>query len=117
MRVCPKIPVLAAAMLLPGSPAVAQATNDVQCLLASNLFSMAAKEEKTRKLAESNKFYFLGRVSARLSEQQIRAQMIAEGKMIKAANAAKIMDACNRQMRAAAMKVEAVGKQVAPRKK
>jgi hypothetical protein len=117
MRVSRTRSVVAALLLLAGSPVQAQAVNDVRCLLASNLFSMAGKEDKTRKLADSNKFFYLGRVSARLSEQQIRTQMIAEGKMITAANAGKVMDACAGQMRNAANEVEAIGKQVAPRKK
>lgn len=108
---------VAAVALLAGTAAHAQSVNDVRCLLASNLFSMAGKEEKARKLADSNKFFYLGRVSARLTAQQIRAQMMTEGKAITAANAGKVMVACAGQMRKAGVEVEAIGKQVAPRKK
>jgi hypothetical protein len=116
MRVWARRCMVAAMALMVSTPAAAQAANDVRCLLASNLFSRAGKEDKVRKLAEANKFYYLGRVSARLNQQQMRAQMIAEGKAINAKNAGRTMDACAAQMRVAAAKVEAVGKQVAPRK-
>ena len=37
------------------APAAAQGTADVRCLMASNLFSSAAKDPKARKLAEAGK--------------------------------------------------------------
>lgn len=99
------------------SPAAAQATSDVRCLMASNLFSAAAKDPKARKLAEAGKYFFLGRVSARLNEQQLRAQMVAQAKTITPTNAANVMNACARQMKSGAAMVDRVGKQLATRKK
>ncbi len=117
MGVWPRKVTLALTALIMAAPSSAQATGDVGCLLASNLFSRAGKDEQVRKLAEANKYSYLGRVSARLTEQQIRSQMIAGSKTISPANVGKVMDACNKQMRSAAAEVEAVGKQIAPRKK
>jgi len=105
------------ASLVASTPASAQTANDVKCLLASNLYSVAAKEEKVRKIAEANKYYYLGRVTAHLNEQQIRSQVQVQGKTITAANAGSVMQACVGQMRSAATMVERVGKQIAPRKK
>lgn len=105
------------AALSASTPASAQPTNDLKCLLASNLYSIAAKDEKMRKLAEANKYYYLGRVSTHLNEQQIRGQMQAQGKTITQANAGSVMQACVGQMRKAAATIERVGKQMAPRKK
>jgi len=105
------------AALVSAGPASAQTVSDVECLLASNLYSRAGKDDQVRKLAEANKYYYLGRVSARLSAQQIRAQMLAGSKALNPAHASKVMDACNKRMRNAAAEVEAAGKQVAPHKK
>jgi len=105
------------ASMMVSTPAAAQATNDVRCILASNYFARAAKDDKVRQAAEANKFYYLGRLSTHLNQQQIRAQMVAEGKALNANNAGKIMDACAAQMRTSAAQVEAVGKQLAPQKK
>ena len=116
MRVLPRRIAAAVLVMSVGAPAAAQATNDVRCLMASNFFARAAKDEKVRKAAEVNKFYYLGRLSTHLN-QQVRAQMIAEGKTLNAQNAGKVRDACAAQMRLVAAKVEAVGKQAAPGKK
>ena len=104
------------AMALAG-PANAQASNDVRCLLASNLFANAAKEPNVRKLAEAGKYFYLGRIYGRLNEQQFRAQMLAEKKTLTPANATNVMTACAKQMQSGAAMVERVGKQLTPSKK
>jgi len=103
--------------LLVSTSAAAQATNDVKCLMASNLFSKAAKDPKARTLAEAGKYFYLGRVTARLNEQQLRAQMVAQTKTITQANAGNVMNACAKQMESGAAMVERVGKQLATPKK
>ena len=108
---------LAAVALLTSAPAAAQATNDVKCLMASNLFSKAAKDPKARTVAEAAKFFYLGRLSGRISEQQLRAQMQAQAKTITKANAGNVMNACTRQMQSGAAMIERVGKQLATPKK
>ena len=94
-----------------------QATNDVRCLMASNLFAKASKDPKARKVADASKLFYLGRVTARLSEQQVRAQIVAQTKTITRANAGNVMNACARRMQSGAAMVERVGKQLAARKK
>ena len=98
-------------------PAAAQTASDVRCLMASNLFAAAAKDPKARKLAEAGKYFFLGRVSGRLNEPQLRAQMQAQAKAITRTNAASVMNGCARQMQTGAAMVDRVGKQLATRKK
>jgi len=107
----------AAAALSTGTPATAQPTTDVKCLMASNLFSKAAKDPKARTVAEAAKYFYLGRVSGRLNEQQLRAQMQAQSKAITRANAGNVMNACTRQMQSGAAMIERVGKQLATPKK
>lgn len=121
MRIRRTIRLIAGLMLATAAatPALGQgqATNDIRCLMASNLFSRAAKEPNTRKLAEAGKYFYLGRIAGRLSEQQVRAQMVAQGKTITPATAAGVMKACAQQMQSGAAMVERVGKQLAARKK
>ena len=109
--------VAAVLALTTSAPAAAQATNDVKCLMASNLFSKAAKDPKARTVAEAAKFFYLGRLSGRINEPQLRAQMQAQAKTITQANAGNVMNACTRQMQSGAAMIERVGKQLATRKK
>src|ERR1044072_9872918 len=97
MRVRLVASAVAAIALSISTPAAAQATTDVKCLMASHLFSKAAKDPKARTVAEAAKFFYLGRVSGRLNEQQLRAQMQAQAKIITKANAGNVMNACTRQ--------------------
>lgn len=117
MRAWQTMCVAAGVALLASTPAAAQATNDVKCLLASNLYSKAAKDPKARTIAEASKYFYLGRVSGRLNEPQVRAQMAAQTKTITAANSGNVMNACVRQMQGSAVMIERVGKQLAPRKR
>lgn len=109
--------VAAGAALFVSAPATAQANNDVRCLMASNLFSRAAKDPKARTVAEAGKYFYLGRISGRLSEQQVRAQMQAESKTLTAKSAGNVMNACLRQMQSGAAMVQRVGKQLTPQKR
>ena len=117
MRAWPVTSFATAIALSIGAPAAAQATADVKCLMASNLFSKAAKDPKARTVAEAAKFFYLGRVSGRLNEQQIRVQMQVQSKTITQANAGNVMNACTRQMQSCAAMIERVGKQLATPKK
>jgi hypothetical protein len=106
----------AAAVLVTPAPAVAQASNDVKCLLVSNLFSKASKDAKARQVAEVSKYYYLGRVYGRLSEAQLKAQIVALQKTVTTANAGPTMNGCARAMQAAASAIQRVSQQSAPRK-
>lgn len=117
MRVWLVTSAAAALALAIGTPAAAQPTTDVKCLMASNLFSKAAKDPKARTVAEAAKYFYLGRVSGRLNEQQLRAQMQVQAKTITKANAGNVMNACTRQMQSGAAMIERVGKQLATPKK
>ena len=108
---------VAAVTIALSAPASAQAVSDVRCLMASNLFSKAAKDPNARKLAEAGKYFYLGRIAGRLNEQQVRTQMVAETKSLTAANAGNVMNVCAKQMESGAAMVERVGKQLATKKK
>jgi hypothetical protein len=113
MKIRTHVGVIAALVFVSAStPAAAQAMSDVRCLMASNLFAKGARDPKARKFAESAKYFYLGRISSRLSEQQVRVQMLAQKKTITPANAGNVMTACARQMQSGAAMVERVGKQL-----
>ena len=107
---------IAIALSACGSSAQAQAGNDVQCLLASNLFAKASKGPKARAAAEASKFFYLGRVYGRLNAAQLRTQMLAQQKLITPGNASSIMNSCARQVDAAAKMVQAVTQELTKRK-
>ena len=113
MSIRTEVGVVAVLVLASAStPAKAQATNDVRCLMASNLFAKGAQDPKARKFAESAKFFYLGRISGRLTEQQVRVQMLAQKKTITPANVGNVMTACARQMQSGAAMVDRVGKRL-----
>ena len=105
------------AALLAAAPATAQAGNDVKCLLASNLFTKAAKDPKARTAAEASKLYYLGRIHVRLNAAQFKAEMLAQQKTITPKNAGVVMNACARQMESGIKMVQSVTQQLTPKRK
>ena len=105
------------AALLAAAPANAQSGNDVKCLLASNLFTKAAKDPKARTAAEASKLYYLGRIHGRLNAAQLKAELLAQQKTITPKNAGVVMNACARQMEAGIKMVQSVTQQLTPKKK
>ena len=82
-------------------PATAQAIDpDVKCMLVSNLFSQAEKDPARKQLAAASGIFYFGRVDAHLSLPQLRAQMIALDKAVKAADLPGVMTDCARKLQA-----------------
>jgi hypothetical protein len=90
------------------APASAQAVNDVRCLLVSNLFAKAGKDQKQRTTAEAAGYYYLGRIHGRMKPAQLKAQMVAQSKAVTAANSGATMSACARQLQASLKTAQAV---------
>jgi hypothetical protein len=107
---------IASALLAAPAPAVAQATNDVRCLLASSVYAKAGKDPKARQLADAAKYFYLGRVHGRLNAAQLKAAMSAEGKKMTGAMAAQAMTACAREVQNAARLAQSVAQQLANKK-
>ena len=103
--------------LLAAAPAGAQPSNDVKCLLVSNLFTKAAKDPKARTAAEASKLYFLGRIHGRLNAAQLKAELLAQQKTITPKNAGVVMNACARQMESGIKMVQSVTQQITPKRK
>lgn len=80
------------------SPGAAQAVDpDVRCLVLSNWFARSDKDPGRKQLAAASATYFLGRIDARLSDAQLRTQVVALGKSLNKDNAGPLMNACVRR--------------------
>ena len=85
--------------LFVSSTAAAQpAYNDVQCLLVSNLFAIKGKDSKAKTVGQAAAFYYLGRIDALRTGNQLRAAVRQHQKSINSANAAAIMARCAQRM-------------------
>lgn len=82
---------------LAGAPAAAQGVDDVRCLIASNFFIKAAKDEKARRVAESAGFFYLGRLD-RFSPAQLRIAVTQQRKALTGVNLTATMNNCANRM-------------------
>jgi hypothetical protein len=112
---------LVAAMgaLLSTTPASAQAAdNDVRCLTASKFFAATEKDPGRKQLSVASAFFYLGRIDARLTPAQLKAQLTAPGSLIKQSEAGAIMTACARKLQATQRSLQVLGQAVgAPQSK
>lgn len=100
--------ILAAAAF--SAPLSAQdANSDVKCFMASNVFATAAADAKGRDAAVRTRFYYLGRIEARLTQAQLKAALAAQGKTFDMATAPATMNACVQRLDASARAVQAIG--------
>ena len=97
-------------------PASAQSLNDVRCLLVSNLFAKAGKDQKQKTIAEVSKYYYLGRIQGRVSPDQLKAQALAQAKTLSPQTAGPAMTACAKALQASARSVEATLASIAKKK-
>ena len=101
------------ALAVSGGPAAAQGTDeDVRCLLASNLFTKAEKDPAKRQVALLSAYFYLGRVDARMSGQQIGTALKTQRAAITPQNAGPIMTACAKKLQSAGLAIQTLGKQI-----
>jgi hypothetical protein len=111
-------PLAFAGVLAITAPLSAQtAAQDVQCLMASNIFSQTEKDAGRKRIAETAKLFYLGRVDARLSGGQLRDTMSAQAKSITANNVGPIMTGCAKTMQTKMAAVQAIGEASRPKGK
>jgi hypothetical protein len=110
------VAVVVAAALVGFTPARAQAGNDVRCLMASNLYAKASKDQKQKLAAEATRLYFVGRIHGRLNAIQLKAELLAQQKTINPKNAGDVMNGCARQMEAGLSMIQTVSQQLLPKK-
>ena len=83
--------------------------NDVRCLTTSKFFAATEKDPQKKQLAVASAFFFLGRIDARLSPAQIKAQLVAPGALIKQSEAGSIMNACAKKVQVTQRSLQAIG--------
>lgn len=111
-----RTPIILAAIAgsLTASAATAQvADQDMKCLLAANAFSSQEKDPQKKQLAMAAGMFFSGRVDARLSPAQIKAQILTLNKTLKPADLGPLMDGCARQFIAKQQALQTIGKSIA----
>ncbi|MBS0504411.1 MAG: hypothetical protein JSS55_11540 [Proteobacteria bacterium] len=86
------------------------ANEDVRCLLASNLFTKAEKDPAKRQVALLSSYFYLGRVDARLSGQQLAIALKAEAGTITPESAGPTMTACAKRVQGAGAAIQVLGK-------
>lgn len=96
------------------APLTAQtADRDVQCFIASNIFVQNEKDPAKKQLAGVASFFYLGRLDARMSVQQIATAANAQSKFIKPATLGPTMTACAARLSEKGKALQALGKQKA----
>jgi hypothetical protein len=101
---------LAMSALILTGPASAQAPdNDVRCLTASKFFAATEKDPGRKQLSVASAFFYLGRIDARLSPAQLKAQLAEPSALIRQAEVASIMNACAKKLQATQRSLQVLG--------
>ena len=85
---------LAAALLAAAGPASAQTAGDIRCIVVSNAFATAAKDENQKKAAESALYFYLGRIGDGMAPTRLKALLDTETKALSDKTAGAEMDKC-----------------------
>jgi len=94
------------------TPVAAQSVDDdVRCLLASNFFARTEKDAQKRQLAGAASAFYLGRLDARISNEQLKTAVQAQAKTMPAASLGPTMTACVKRLtdKGVAMRAFATG--------
>jgi hypothetical protein len=68
--------------------------NDAQCLIVSNAFANSSTDDNQKKAAEASVYFYLGRVSDRMTAPQLKTLLDTQAKTITDKTAADTMNAC-----------------------
>lgn len=81
------------------APAAAQTVDsDVHCLLAANYYARAEKDPAKRQLSMVASIFYLGRLDARISKEQLKSAVVAQAKAMPASSLASTMNDCVRAL-------------------
>jgi hypothetical protein len=81
------------------APVAAQSVDsDVRCLLAANVFARAEKDAAKRQLSMAASVFYLGRLDARISNEQLKAAVQAQAKSMPASSLGPTMTACVKRL-------------------
>lgn len=77
------------------APVAAQSVDDdVKCLLVANAFARGDKDPTKRQLSMATSLFFLGRLDARVSAEQLKAAMKKQASTMIASSFAPTMNGC-----------------------
>jgi hypothetical protein len=81
------------------APVAAQSVDDdVRCLLASNFFARTEKDADKKQLAGAASAFYLGRLDARISNDQLRNMVLTQAKTLTGASVAPLMNNCAKRL-------------------
>jgi len=101
---------VALAALAYAAPAAAQSVDaDVRCLLAANFFARAEKDPAKRQLSSAASVFYLGRLDARISNEQLKAAVQAQAKTMQASSLGPTMTACAKHLTEKGLAIRAFG--------
>lgn len=81
------------------APVAAQSVDDdVRCLLASNFFARTEKVAEKRQLAGAASAFYLGRLDARISNDQLKNMVLAQAKTMTGTSVAPLMNNCAKRL-------------------
>ena len=99
------------ALALWAVPLAAQGADpDVQCLTLSKFFAANEKDATKKLLATASTFFYLGRVDARLSADQLKLLISAPSGQIKKTDAGGLMTACAKRLQGRQQALMSVGR-------
>jgi hypothetical protein len=96
-----KLVMMGAALAMAGiaAPIAAQSVDDdVRCLLASNFFARTAKAPQQKQIAMASAAFYLGRLDARISNQQLNSAAMAQAKTMTKDSLGPIMNNCAKHL-------------------
>jgi len=89
---------------------------DVRCLMLSNVFARAAKDDKGREVAVRSALFYLGRINGRSDIRDLPGETRRAGSSIDAKVAGVQMDACVGRLNRAEQDFKAIGNSLAQKK-
>jgi hypothetical protein len=104
---------LGLATVLLAAPASAQAvSDDVRCLLVSNAFAATEKDVPRKQLAVESAHFFLGRIDAKLTQPQLKAQILQIAKTLRPDTMAATMNACVKRVQSRQQMMQVIGGEI-----
>ena len=93
------------------TPATAQIGDpDVRCLILSKFFAANETDAKRKTMASVSSIFFLGRLDARLSAEQLKAQIVSPSNNIPKTQAGAAMTDCAKRFVASQQSLVNIGK-------
>jgi hypothetical protein len=110
------IGVVLAAVGLAAPVAAQSVDDDVRCLLASNFFGRTEKNPQQKQIAMASAAFYLGRLDARISNQQLNSAAMAQAKTMTKDSLGPTMNNCAKRLIQKGIAQRNLGASAAPAK-